>query len=78
MTAEEYLSALIAKNPALGKPDDEPVTLKARGLRAIIRQAHAKGVEECAEAWARSAGAGSSKTSSKEVKDLLKMFGMKE
>ena len=45
MTAQQYIDALIARNPAIGRPDDETVTLTARGLRAIIRQAHEKGVE---------------------------------
>ena len=45
MTADEYLNAVIAKNPALGKPDEEKVTLTCRGLRALIRQAHEMGVE---------------------------------
>ena len=46
MTVEEYLQAIIAKNPALGKPDDEKVTLTCRGLRALIRQAYEKGFEQ--------------------------------
>ncbi len=45
MTAEEYLAAITAKNPALARPDNETITLTARGLRALIRQAHAKGEE---------------------------------
>lgn len=45
MTADEYINAIIAKNPALGKADDEKVTLTCRGLRALIRQAHEKGFE---------------------------------
>lgn len=45
LTAEEYLEIIIAKNPAIGRPDEETVTLKARGVRALIRQAHAKGEE---------------------------------
>ena len=40
MTVDEYLQAVITKNPALGKPDDERVTLTCRGLRALIRQAY--------------------------------------
>ena len=45
MTVEEYLQAIIAKNPALGKPDDEKVTLTFRGIRALIRQSFDKGME---------------------------------
>lgn len=45
MTAEEYLAAIIAKNPAIGRADDEKITLTACGLRALIRQAYAKGEE---------------------------------
>ena len=46
MTADEYLNAVIAKNPALGKPDEEKVTLTCRGLRALIRQAHEMGFKQ--------------------------------
>lgn len=46
MTIEEYLNAIIARNPALGKPDDEKVTLTCRGLRALVRQAYDKGFEQ--------------------------------
>ena len=46
MTADEYLNAVISKNPALGKPDEEKVTLTCRGLRALIRQAHEMGVKQ--------------------------------
>ena len=46
MNADEYLKAIIAKNPALGKPDEEKVTLTCRGLRALIRQAHEMGVKQ--------------------------------
>lgn len=45
MTAEEYLKAVIERNPALGKPDDEKITLTARGIRNLIKQAHAMGVQ---------------------------------
>lgn len=44
MTAEQYLKAVIERNPALGKPDDEKITLTARGIRNLIKQAHAMGV----------------------------------
>ena len=53
MTAEEYWNALVAKNPALDKRDDETITLKVRGLRAMIKQAHAKGEEAGATPKAR-------------------------
>ena len=49
MTAEEYLKAVIERNPALGKPDDEKVTLTCRGIRALIRQAFAMGEQRGAE-----------------------------
>lgn len=45
MEVEEYIRLLMEKNPALNKADDEVVSLKARGLRAIIRQAYQKGFE---------------------------------
>ena len=43
MNAEKYLELLIQKNPAIGKPDDEKITLTCRGLRNIIKQAHEVG-----------------------------------
>lgn len=43
MTEQEYLDAVIAKNPAIGRPDDQTVTLTARGLRALIRQSFQRG-----------------------------------
>ena len=46
MTADEYIKALIERNPAIGKPDDEKITLTCRDLRAIIRQAYDKGFEQ--------------------------------
>ena len=46
MTAEQYLKAVIERNPALGKPDDEKITLTARGIRNLIKQAHAMGVQQ--------------------------------
>ena len=49
MNADEYLNRLIEKNPAIGKPDDEHITLTCRGLRNIIRQAHKIGYEDCKE-----------------------------
>ena len=49
MTADEYLNRLIEKNPAIGKPDDEHITLTCRGLRNIIRQAHEIGYKDCIE-----------------------------
>ena len=45
LNAEEYLAAIIAKNPAIGRADDETITLKARGLRSLIQRAHQKGEE---------------------------------
>ena len=49
MNDEEYLNAVIAKNPALGKPNDEKVTLTCRGIRALIIQAFAMGEQHGAE-----------------------------
>ncbi len=43
LTFEEYWKAIAAKNPGLDKPDEEVVKLKARGLRALMRQAHEEG-----------------------------------
>ena len=48
MTEDEYLDALLKRNPALDKDDDEPVTLRVRGLKAIVRQAFRKGQEAAA------------------------------
>ena len=49
MKKDEYIQALIAKNPALGKPDEEKVTLTCRGIRAIINQAYDMGFQEAQE-----------------------------
>lgn len=46
MNAEKYLELLIQKNPAIGKPDDEKITLTCRGLRNIIKQAHKIGYDD--------------------------------
>jgi len=49
MTAEKYIERLIEKNPAIGRPDDEKITLTCRGLRNIIKQAHKIGYDDCKE-----------------------------
>lgn len=43
MTAEEYWQAICAKNPALA--EREVVTLRVTGIKAMVRQAHEKGME---------------------------------
>lgn len=53
MTEDEYLDALLKRNPALDKDDDEPVTIRVRGLKAIVRQAFRKGQEAAAPQWER-------------------------
>jgi hypothetical protein len=45
MSGEEYLKALIERNPAIGKPDEEKITLTCRGLRKIVLQAHETGYQ---------------------------------
>jgi len=45
MNEDEYLEALLRRNPGLNKSDDDTVTLRVRGLKAIIRQAFQKGRE---------------------------------
>jgi len=45
MNEDEYLKALLQRNPGLNKGDDDTVTLRVRGLKAIIRQAFQKGRE---------------------------------
>jgi len=47
MSGEEYLKALIDRNPAIGKPDEEKITLTCRGLRKIVLQAHETGYQHC-------------------------------
>ena len=49
MTADEYIKALINKNPAIGKADHATITLTCRGLRNIIKQAHETGYQYHAE-----------------------------
>lgn len=64
MTEEQFLQAVLARNPGLDKPDDEVVKLKARGIKNLLRQAFQKGYEDAAEKLAKvcaaSAGAGAS------------------
>lgn len=43
MTAEEYWKALCQKNPVFS--EKEVVSIKVNKLQAIVKQAHAKGVE---------------------------------
>lgn len=43
MTKEEYIKAMIARNPALGKADEETVKLTCRGIRALVGQAYDMG-----------------------------------
>jgi len=45
MNIEEYLRAVIRKNPAIARQDDAHISLTARGLRSIIRNAFAFGEE---------------------------------
>jgi hypothetical protein len=47
------MEAVLSRNPGLDKPDDEVVKLKARGLKALLRQAFQKGREDAAEELAR-------------------------
>jgi len=43
VSAKEYLAAIIAKNPAFGKLNAEPITLSAGSLRALILHAYETG-----------------------------------
>ena len=43
MTAEEYWQAICPKNPALA--EREVVTLRVTGIKAMVKQAHEKGME---------------------------------
>lgn len=43
MTATEYWSALVARNPKL--KNNETVTIRVAGIRAMVEQSHAKGME---------------------------------
>ena len=46
MNLDEYMSAIIAKNPALGGADDARVTMTCRGVRNLIRQAYQMGWDQ--------------------------------
>lgn len=65
MTEDQFMQAVLARNPGLDKEDDEVVKLKARGLKALLRQAFQKGYDDAAEKLAKvcaaSTGAGASK-----------------
>jgi len=43
MTAREYWNAIVARNPKLA--EQETVTIKVSGIRAMVEQAHQKGYE---------------------------------
>ena len=43
MTAREYWNAIVARNPKLA--EEETVTIKVSGIRAMVEQAHQKGCE---------------------------------
>ena len=49
MNADQYIEKLVEKNPAIGRPDDERITLTCRGLRNIIKQAHKVGYDDYKE-----------------------------
>lgn len=67
MTEDQFMQAVLARNPGLDKPDEEVVKLKARGLKALLRQAFQKGYEDASEKLAKvcaaSTGAGAAKHS---------------
>ena len=48
MNAEEYIAALKRKNKGLDVADDVPVTVTARGLWSMVRQAWEMGAEHTA------------------------------
>lgn len=45
MTAREYWNAIVARNPKLA--EQETVTIKVSGIRAMVEQAYQKGYEHC-------------------------------
>ena len=53
MTEDQFMQAVLARNPGLDKPDEEVVKLKARGLKALLRQAIQKGYEDASEKLAK-------------------------
>lgn len=52
-TFEEYWEALVKKNPAFGRAEGEHVTLTARGLKAVVKQAWDKGEMSMAQKTAK-------------------------
>lgn len=80
MTEDQFMQAVLARNPGLDKDDDEVIKLKARGLKALLRQAFQKGYEDAADKLAKvcaaSTGAGASKhTTSSCPPGFEQLFG---
>lgn len=71
-TFEEYWEALVKKNPAFGRAEEEHVTLTARGLKAVIKQAWDKGELSMAQKTAKAfSGGGFSGSSLDALKNLF-------
>jgi hypothetical protein len=76
-TFEEYWGALVKKNPAFGRAEDERVTLTARGLKAVVKQAWEKG-EMCMAQKTAKAFSDTDRRKGESALDALKnIFGSK-
>lgn len=74
--------ALVKKNPAFGRTEDEHVTLTARGLKAVVKQAWEKGEMSMAQKTAKAFSEDTKRKndspySSSSLDALKNLFGMK-
>jgi hypothetical protein len=76
-TFEEYWEALVKKNPAFGRAQDEHVTLTARGLKAVVKQAWEKGEMSMAQKTAKAFSDTDRHEGASSLGALKNIFGFK-
>ena len=76
-TFEEYWEALVKKNPAFGRAEAEHVTLTARGLKAVVKQAWEKGEMSMAQKTAKAFSGADRREGAASLDALKNIFGFK-
>jgi hypothetical protein len=76
-TFEEYWAALVKKNPAFGRAEDAHVTLTARGLKAVVKQAWDKGELSMAQKTAKAFSGMDRRNGESPLDALNNIFGFK-
>lgn len=76
-TFEEYWEALVQKNPAFGRAEGEHVTLTARGLKAVVKQAWEKGEISMAQRTAKAFSDADRRNGGSSLDALKNIFGFK-